>query len=180
MRVHTVPLLDLLKEFGVPYYLKVDIEGHDPVAIRDIDPENAPPFVSMEIGSVEDFILLQSKGYTRFKCVQQGCFKETRSPELSFKSAFSASIVRLKSSSLVCDLRTRYRRLWPTNSSSAPEAGWSFPAGASGPFGNDAPGPWVSLDEALHAWLSKKLGHKFGYTPDSIGIREWFDVHATR
>lgn len=180
VRVPTLPLSALFAEYGVPYFLKVDIEGYDPVAIREIDPTNAPQFVSMEIGSAEDFMLLQSKGYTRFKCVQQGCFKEVTSPNLSLKSALSALVVRAKSSSLANRLRQSYRNLNPAKPNPMTHGAWEFAPGSSGPFGDEAPGEWRTLDEALHAWLSQKLGHKLGYRENSIELSDWFDVHATR
>lgn len=72
VKVQTLPLRNLLAEYGVPYYLKVDIEGHDHIAIADVSVEDAPEFISMELNSVDDFWLLRSKGYCRFKCIQQG------------------------------------------------------------------------------------------------------------
>lgn len=180
VRVPTIPLGTLFSEYGVPYFLKVDIEGYDPVAIREIDPTNAPPFVSMEIGSAEDFLLLQSKGYTRFKCVQQGCFQEVISPTLSLPSAFSAFLVQAKSSTLANRLRQIYRRLRPAKPNPLTDEDWSFAPGSSGPFGDDAPGEWRTMEEALHAWLSQKLGHKLGYRKNSIELSLWFDVHAAR
>jgi FkbM family methyltransferase len=180
VRVPTLPLADLFQEFGVPYFLKVDIEGHDSVAIRDIDPGNAPPLVSMEISSVDNFMLLKSKGYTRFKCVQQGCFKEVVSPRLSLRSALSALLIEAKSSPLANALRQAYRRLRPARSNPVTAGNWSFPPGSSGPFGDEAPGEWRSVDEVIHAWLSRKLGHKLGYHKHSIELSEWFDVHAAR
>lgn len=181
VRVPTVPLRDLFAEHGVPHYLKVDIEGHDPIAIRDIDPGDAPRFVSMEIATAEDFILLQSKGYTRFKCVEQRGFTAVQSPRLSLRSVLSVLIARVESTPLVRRLHARYRQLRPPRPNPASRPGdWVFPRGSSGPFGDEAPGEWLTLNEALHAWLSQKVGHKLGYSASTTEVQAWFDLHATK
>jgi FkbM family methyltransferase len=38
----------ILKEFGVPYYLKLDIEGNEIYCLRDLAPPNLPRYVSFE------------------------------------------------------------------------------------------------------------------------------------
>lgn len=80
VKVQTVPLRELFATHGVPHYLKLDIEGHDHIAASDIDPKDAPDYVSLELNSVDDFYLLRSKGYRRFKCIQQGYFTPVVSP----------------------------------------------------------------------------------------------------
>lgn len=178
VKVKTLPLRDLLAEHGVPYYLKVDIEGHDHIAIADVSPQNAPEFISMELNSVDDFWLLRSKGYQRFKCIQQGCFRQVLSPRLSFKSAFDAALIRLKSTPLANSLRARYRALHPTPPALVKPGEWSFAPGSSGPFGDGTPGEWMSFENVLHSWLSQQIGHEFGYQVSPPGLSIWFDLHA--
>ena len=93
----------------------------------------------------------------------------------------SVLIARAKSTPLAHGLRARYRQLRPArrNPASRP-GGWVFPRGSSGPFGDEAPGEWLTLNEALHAWLSQKVGHKLGYCASSIERQAWFDLHATK
>lgn len=180
VKVQTVPLRDLLAEHGVPYYLKVDIEGHDHIAVADISPQNAPQFVSLELNSVDDFYLLRSKGYQRFKCIQQGYFTPVLSPRLSFKSALSMAVARLKSTPLANRLRAAYKAMRPAVPAAPRPGTWAFDPGSSGPFGEDTPGDWLPFEEVLHAWLSQQIGHKIGYRVEPPGIQSWYDLHACR
>jgi FkbM family methyltransferase len=178
VKVPTRPLHDLLAEHGVPYYLKLDIEGVDPVAARDLPTNDLPSYVSMEIGSVEDFFLLRGKGYGQFKCIQQGCFQQVRSPHLSVRTALQAAVVRFKSHPFANQLRRRYQRLLNTQTATNTSGGWVFDPGSSGPFGEDTPGSWMSFEEVLHAWLSVQIGHQLGYRVKPPGDSQWFDLHA--
>jgi FkbM family methyltransferase len=78
MTVEGVEFGQLLKEFGCPYYLKVDIEGSDLLclhALTEIDTK--PVHVSIESNKVSwrellhEFELLTSLGYSKFKVVDQ-------------------------------------------------------------------------------------------------------------
>lgn len=184
IKVRTRPLRQILAEHGVPFYLKIDIEGFDRVAAADIPDHDPPAYVSMEVGSIDDFYLLRAKGYTGFKCIQQGCFTQVRSPQLSLRSAIQAQITRLKSTSFANWLRTRYQRFQQAVCPSAPQnaapGGWIFDPGSSGPFGEDTPGPWMGFEQVLHAWLSVQIGHEFGYRLSPPGNSQWFDLHAKR
>lgn len=180
VKVQTVPLRDLLAKHGVPYYLKLDIEGNDHIAAADISVEDAPDFVSLEINSVDDFFLLRSKGYRKFKCIQQGYFTPMVSPTLSMKSALSATAMRVKSSALANRIRAACRKIRPAQFQVPQHDGWSFNPGSSGPFGKDTPGQWLTFESVLHAWLSQHLGHELGYRVNATGFAVWFDLHAAK
>lgn len=45
----------------------------------------------------------------------------------------------------------------------------------SGPFGEETPGEWGTLEEAVYEWLHKRVG----YPGRSLLGDGWFDVHAT-
>lgn len=180
VKVQTLPLRHLLAEHGVPYYLKVDIEGHDHIAIADVSPQDAPEFISMELNSVDDFWLLRSKGYRRFKCIQQGYFSQVLSPRLSFKSVFNVALTRLKSTPLANSLRARYRALHPMPPALVKPGEWSFAPGSSGPFGEATPGEWMSFENVLHAWLSLQIGHELGYCVSPLNMGSWYDLHAKK
>lgn len=73
IRIDTVPLTEILEEHGTPYYLKVDIEGADVLAIRALDGLHLPTYVSFE-GSPEavtNLCHLSCLGYDAFKIVDQ-------------------------------------------------------------------------------------------------------------
>ncbi len=178
VKVQTVPMGDLFEQHGVPYYLKLDIEGHDHIAAGDIRPTDAPPYVSLEINSVDDFYLLRSKGYQRFKCIQQGYFTPVLSPVLSLRSAVQMQITHVKSSGSVNQLRAFYRRLVPPRSVQHRSDSWDFAPGSSGPFGEDTSGEWLPFENVLHAWLSQQLGHELGYRVHPPGTEVWYDLHA--
>jgi FkbM family methyltransferase len=180
IKVVTLPLRDLLAKHGVPYYLKLDIEGHDHVAATDISPEDAPEFVSLEINSVDDFWLLRSKGYRRFKCIQQGYFRPVLSPRLSLVTAVDGVMTRVKSTPLANRLRAAYRSMRPAPPPPTEPGTWAFAPGSSGPFGDDTPGEWLPFENVLHAWLSQQLGHQLGYRAQPPGIDVWYDLHACR
>lgn len=180
VKVRTVPLRDIFAEYGVPYYLKLDIEGHDHIAAADISPEDAPEFVSLEINSVDDFYLLRSKGYRRFKCIQQGYFTPVVSPVLSVKSAAGMIVTRIKSTDVANRLRAIWRGLRPARAQAPLLGSWTFDPGSSGPFGDETPGEWMSFEKVLHAWLSQQLGHELGYQIQPPGFSVWYDLHACR
>src|SRR5262245_34468686 len=55
----------VLEEFGVPYYLKVDIEGADILCLQDLNPQRLPKFMSMEVGPHNLVTLMAGTGFKR-------------------------------------------------------------------------------------------------------------------
>lgn len=114
---------EILGEFGIPYYLKVDIEGSDILcaqALREFS--GRPRFFSLEStktswdGLVREFTLLRELGYSRFKIVQQEDVPLQVCPSPPLEGNFVAH---------------------------------RFESGSSGLFGEEAPGQWVPEKEAL-------------------------------
>ena len=60
----------VLEEFGVPYYLKVDIEGNDILCLQDLNPQRLPKFVSMESASSDLITLMARREFKRFKAIR--------------------------------------------------------------------------------------------------------------
>lgn len=184
VQVPTVPLDQIFQAQGVPFYLKVDIEGHDHVAVGAIKNEDAPAYVSMEINSIDDFYLLRQKGYNQFKCIRQGFFDQVLSPRLSFRSILSVETQKIKSSNLANAARKKYRTVVPSSAVPPSDQGWSFTVDSSGPFAEETTGEWQSFEEVLHAWLSQVYGHKWGYHahphPEPGRPGPWYDLHAKR
>jgi FkbM family methyltransferase len=71
VRVPTITMAQLLSDYGTPYYIKIDIEGAELPCLKDIPTSNAPRFVSVEATYLEHLAILYSKGYRRFKIVNQ-------------------------------------------------------------------------------------------------------------
>ena len=64
----------LFQEFGVPFYLKVDIEGNDRNCLNDLllqPSSELPKYVSVEAGTIQNIHLLFRAGFTMFKVVNQ-------------------------------------------------------------------------------------------------------------
>jgi hypothetical protein len=74
--------LSLFAKYEVPYYMKVDIEGADWLAIMAISAERKPTFVSFEVGDKAEECLrhLNSIGYNSFQIVDQSKHHETVAP----------------------------------------------------------------------------------------------------
>lgn len=67
-------LVDIFKDHGVPFYLKVDIEGYGYEAIdflRNTNILNIPTYISTECYKIEFIDLLFDLGYDKFKWVNQ-------------------------------------------------------------------------------------------------------------
>lgn len=62
----------LFEKYGMPYYLKIDIEGNDIFVVRALkDFVERPRFISIEEGGVEFYAELWSVGCRSFKLVDQ-------------------------------------------------------------------------------------------------------------
>jgi FkbM family methyltransferase len=72
--VQTTTLSQLFEEFGVPYYLKSDIEGADMLVLKQLrDSGERPRFISIEADSLEFLDILEACGYERVQLVNQWC-----------------------------------------------------------------------------------------------------------
>lgn len=73
-----VTLEQLFEEYGVPEYLKVDIEGADRLCVLALTPAARPACLSWEASDDVEELLAHaaSVGYTRFKLINQSSFRE--------------------------------------------------------------------------------------------------------
>lgn len=69
--VPVVPITDLLAKYGVPYYLKSDIEGNDLYCLEGLDQSDLPAYVSVESHRLENLLRLYELGYRQFKLIHQ-------------------------------------------------------------------------------------------------------------
>lgn len=128
IEVQGTTLASLLETYGVPYFLKIDIEGSDTLCLEALNASaDRPRHVSIESNKVDlaglrrEFDLLSRLGYRSFKIVAQHLITEQRPPNPSREGKFIAH---------------------------------AFPEGASGLFGEEAPGPWITSDQALRRYRS--------------------------
>jgi hypothetical protein len=95
--------------------------------------------------------------------------------------------MRHDNESLSGRMRSRLRRLrylvdrglemrgWRRRSEEEQEKDHFFPFGSSGPFGEETPGDWHTLETIASDWQHFNLGHKKQGTLNMYG---WFDFHA--
>jgi FkbM family methyltransferase len=64
-------LSDIVRFFGTGEYIKIDVEGFDVVALKDLNVNKIyPKYISAEAHQVDTFCHLVAMGYTEFKFVQ--------------------------------------------------------------------------------------------------------------
>lgn len=174
--VKRVDLLEAFETYGVPHYMKIDIEGADGFVLESLKHlKDRPRFISLESEKV-DFSTLQAEigllcelGYSKFKAVQQA--------GIPGKSMVTKTL----------DGRTLEH---------------VFERDASGPFGDEIAQPWVTADEVLRDYegifqMYRKFGDQslFVKLPDrarrvveiayKLGtghrgpLAGWFDTHAS-
>jgi FkbM family methyltransferase len=171
IEVQTVDFSDCLKQYGMPYYLKIDIEGMDVVCLKSLqDFEEKPAYISIESEKIsfsklkQEFHYLSLLGYTKFQAINQVAVPSQKEP---------------------------------ANSSEGRCVQFSFQEGASGLFGSDLPNIWKSKKQILRRYRLIFLGYllfgdkailkktKFGsrlvrFVNRKSGwkIPGWFDTHA--
>jgi len=171
IQVPTIKMKELFQKYGVPYYIKIDIEGMDLYALKQMTNEKyKPKYISIESEKVnfsklvEEFEILESLGYRKFKIVQQATVHKQKIPQDSIESA-----------------QTEYK----------------FQRGSSGMFGSDLPGIWLSKQNALQRYrivflLYKLIGDtsiirrvpflsfclRGAQRVLGIGLPGWYDTHA--
>lgn len=70
--VEMATMADVVRAFGTPHYLKIDIEGLDGAAVKGLrDCPVKPRYVSFENGDLSLFNVLIGFGYTGFKFINQ-------------------------------------------------------------------------------------------------------------
>jgi FkbM family methyltransferase len=149
----------LLKKHGVPYYLKLDVEGTEPHCLTSLQSFGLPKYLSVEAESLEYLLLLWQLGYRQFKIVDQ-MRHNSRFPDFTNDNAFSRLAKRV--CSCVDRFKNRAIRV-------------AFPRGCSGPFGEETTGSWQTLEEVAYNWLHLHFGH---HNRGSLSAASWYDFHA--
>jgi FkbM family methyltransferase len=161
MEVECTSIREIFSEHGVPFYMKIDIEGADRYCIEQLEPADLPRFVSFERHRVEDVLHLRDLGFTRFKLIDQANMRQ-----FHWSPGFGSEFSRMFNSAVPGTVARVLARLLRKG---------NFPHGSSGPFGEDTDGPWRSWEETCLSWLAFDVGHS-GLPAE----RDWFDVHCAR
>jgi FkbM family methyltransferase len=156
---YTVPgvkLECLFQEHGIPFYLKIDIEGADGICVRALVKEARPKYLSFEIGADFEELIehISAIGYTEFKIINQCSFRSLENEHSMYER-----VVR-KLMRLAGYIEPQYVR----------RNGRFFKVGhSSGPVPWEADGTWISRKAIELAWAERCS------TPRR---NEWYDLHA--
>ncbi|HEY6505595.1 MAG TPA: FkbM family methyltransferase [Chitinophagaceae bacterium] len=159
INVPCVTTKSLFEEYGVPYYMKVDIEGNDFLCLNDIpDSGIKPPYVSCEAVHLEWLDILKQKGYTKFKLINQG---DGFNPiNLSReKKWYYPAYRRIRNG-----VEQRARKIIQ----------FRHLASSSGPFGEDTKGKWKTYEETRQSYLDFFQGD----LNKPVNYVSWWDFHA--
>jgi FkbM family methyltransferase len=149
----------LLRKHGVPYYLKLDAEGAEPYCLTSLQSSELPEYVSVEAESLEYLLLLWQVGYRQFKIIDQ-MRHNSRFPDFTNETLF------LRLAKRVSGYADRFKnRVFNV----------AFPQGCSGPFAENTPGDWQTVEEVAYKWLHLYFGHS---KRGSLNANSWYDFHA--
>lgn len=184
----TITLSSLMQQYGVPYYCKIDIEGFDAVAVRSlIGMSLKPKYISVEAecmphedrfseeGIFETLDVLQEAGYTRFKLIDQASLQVLHAGSHHYTDSARFIFRAIRKLQRLTGFYTR-----SYNYKMVLEKKYRFPFvySASGPFGEEAAGMWMSYSEARATYLAQRRQY-FAIEPNRR-YSYWADWHATR
>jgi FkbM family methyltransferase len=181
----------ILEQYGIPYYLKVDIEGNDMLCIEALQTQRErPPYVSLEVGSIDESVTMLSRlGYTGFKCISQFHYLPLQLPPIvgQKRAEFWGGMLTRRDfpRRVFRKVLGRAGRQWMARRYAClrHRPDWTFPSGASGPFGEDTQGRWLTGDEVCqvyhHYESLRQRGVRSAFWSDQ-GYSFWTDLHARR
>jgi FkbM family methyltransferase len=174
---------NVLSEYGVPYYLKIDIEGNDRYCLDDLDRADMPKYISLELSSMNDLFALRALGYDRFKIITQHDFTQLPIQPFTLRELVKRCLrtypAVFRAARAVVSLTGQLGgTLSREKSSSTPGTSrYRHPLHSSGPFAEETDGEWQRFEDVAYTWLNYQLGYSQYGTPC---VDVWHDVHATR
>lgn len=88
-KINCVSISKIFTQFGLPYYLKVDIEGKDKTAIFPLENfKNKPKYISFEGGSEDVLNFLNKINYKLFKLIDQSKYSSWKCPKDSLEGNY--------------------------------------------------------------------------------------------
>ena len=158
--VPAITFASLIQEYGVPYYLKIDIEGADLLCLEGLlEFDERPAFVSFEhdqdrYSSLQtEMNLLNRLGYSKFQIVDQGTARKQKPPHPAREGTYLDAL-----------------------------------PGSSGLFGKELPEQWLTYNDTImeyrRIYLNDRLDGVTKRIPFLRNFRRragsWYDTHATR
>lgn len=159
--VRCTRLSTMFRKYGVPFFLKSDIEKSDRYGLEDLDSNDLPQYVSVEAHSFDYLLTLWRLGYRKFKIVDQMRLN-SQFPLLSNEHFHSRVVKR------IFWYADRLRNKFGKNLKYRP--------GSSGPLSEEAEGPWLPVEDVAYDFLHHLKNYSRRGTMDP---RSWFDLHAT-
>ena len=183
--VECVKMKEIYEEYGIPFYLKTDIEGCDIFCLEDLNMNDLPEYVSVEAHSLKLLCVLSSLGYNSFKIIDQS---NHNSPKTLDNEKIFCSVIRSVKNKLFLMVYTFVSRFPKIRSflkskikkninQSKNLDKWEFSPGSSGPFGEDTFGEWCNLEDVAYDFLHYYFKQKHR---GKINIYGWFDFHARK
>jgi len=152
-----VTLHHLFERYGIPEYMKVDIEGADRLCVLALTSDTRPAFLSFEIGDDVDELIshVETIGYRRFKVINQNSFRELARQRCLYDRV-TQRLLRFMGYSEPGMVR---------------RAGRFFTVGhSSGPVPWCSDGSWRSADATRSILRDARA---------SNSLSGWYDIHAT-
>jgi len=165
--VEAITMAALVGEFGMPYYMKIDIEGNDLLAIEGLmHLRDRPKYLSIESekegfrGLRREISIMSLLGYDQFNIVDQRSIVRQHPPNPPKEGRY-----------------VKHR----------------FEIGSSGLFGEELPGVWLTADETIDAY--RPIFLRYALTGDDPFVRSrlarillrrigfgasWYDTHARK
>ena len=180
--VSVVPFSQILAEYGVPHYLKIDIEGNDSLCVNALGGGSLPKYLSVESECVGDsavlseeeavgmLSLLRDLGYTRFKLVNQCGWIPVRTGLKHFCLGLVNGATQRRPEWLA-GIAEKF-----TDRARIANLRFQFTHGSSGPWGEDIPGDWMNFEKARSTYLRERRSF---FSIERPLYSFWYDWHAT-
>jgi FkbM family methyltransferase len=171
VQVNCVPIQDTLAQYGVPDYMKIDIEGNDKYCLAGLTADTRPRYISIEMdhdSGEREIRCLYALGYRRFKVIcQNNAWEQVNENRLWFyRLGPNSRLMPLLQKMGGISRRISGRRRILTGRK----------VGESGPWGERTHGAWHSFDHTLRMWSAL---HDIDKRSQAHGLGWWFDIHAT-
>jgi FkbM family methyltransferase len=177
LKIPCITTRQLMQEHGKPFFMKVDIEGADLQTLHPLTQATAPAYVSLELNKPDSILeRLVELGYSAFKLVDGATHRST-APIFDHQTGWrllrkaGRILPVVKSAISRLPQRLRAKSEYDPPGIYSPD-GYSFTAHSSGPFGEQADGPWLTSEAALRRL--EILKHDYRRAGEVL----WWDVHA--